>query len=155
MRKMRFASAVVVVVGLGVVGCAEPNSLSGSIDSSHDLTFDAVGLRLFTDQKAYELKYTKLLDSGDTDVVAKVVFDVPSESVPLGTAIDLLDTNGKVERITAANDPFPDLESGSITFAAGGSDEGSTTTGEFASTFTNGRTLNGTFETELEFASFE
>lgn len=151
---MRFAAAVVVVVGLGV-GCAEPNSLSGSIDSSHDITFDTVGLRLFTDQQAYELKYTKLLDSGDTDVVAKVVFDVPAEPVALGSPIDLLATNGKVERITAANDPFPGLESGSITFTAGGSDEGSTTTGEFASTFTNGRTLNGTFDTELEFASFE
>lgn len=152
---MRFAAAVVVVFGLNAVGCAEPNSLSGSIDSSHDLTFDAVGLRLFTDQQAYELKYTKLLDSGDTDVVAKVVFDVPSESVALGTAIDLLNTNGKVERITAANDPFPELESGSITFTAGGADEGAATTGEFASTFTNGRTLNGTFDAELEFASFE
>ena len=151
---MRIAAAV-VVVALGGVGCAEPNSLSGSIDSSHDITFDAVGLRLFTDQQAYELKYTKLLDSGDTDVVAKVVFDVPAESVALGTAIDLLTVNGKVERVTAANDPFPDLETGSLTFTAGGSDEGSTTTGEFASTFTNGRTLNGTFEAELEFASFE
>ncbi len=148
-------AAVVVVAGLGGVGCAQPNSLSGSIGSSHDITFDAVGLRLFTDQQAYELKYTKLLDSGDTDVVAKVVFDVPSASVAAGTAIDLLENNGKVERITAANDPFPDLASGSITFTAGGADEGSTTTGEFASTFANGRTLNGTFDTELEFASFE
>jgi hypothetical protein len=146
-------AAVVVVVGLGGVGCAQPNSLSGSIDSSHDLTFDAVGLRLLTDQEVYELKYTKLLDSGDTDVVAKVVFDKPA-SITLGTAVDLAASNGEVERITAANDPFPELESGSITFATGAAEAGEATTGEFASTFTNGRTLNGTFDVELEFASF-
>lgn len=150
-----------VVIALALVsaalsgGCAEQTTLTGSIGSSHDLAFDDVTLRLFTDQGAYELKYLHALDGGGDDVVAKVVFDAPEGGVVLGDDIDLVGQNGVVERITAKNDPFPTMQTGTLTFTAGGVDDGDDTRGHFNTTFDNGRTLNGTFATTLQHASFD
>ncbi len=136
-------------------GCEEPNSLGGSITDSHDLSFDSVRLRLFTDQDAYELRYEKLLDSGDRDIVAKVIFDAPEGGITLDSAVDIIASDGNVERITAKNDPFPGVERGDFTFTGGGVDDGALSTGEWGATFDNGKTIEGTFEIELEHASFE
>ncbi len=137
------------------LGCSEPNTLSGSISQSHDLSFDAVQLQLLSQQQAYELKYTKALDSGDDDVVAKVVFDRPAAGVTAEEELDLLALGGIVERVTAANDTFPaGLERANVTFTSGGNDADEATTGSFASTFDNGKTLNGTFEVELAVVDF-
>ncbi len=131
--------------------CAEPNTLTGSISQSHDLSFDAVELRLLSEQQVYELKYLKALEGGgEDDKVAKVVFDQPEGGVVVGAELDLLSLSGSVQRTTAANDPFPTgLTTAIAVFAAGGNEAGETTTGKFATTFDNGKTLNGTFETEL------
>lgn len=147
-------SVVVVFAAACATACAGPDSLTGSISESHDLGFDTVGLRLFTDQDAYELKYEKLLDSGDRDVVAKVVFDTPADGLVLDRDIDLPLNGGQVERITAANDPFPGLDTGRIVFSAGGVDDGELSTGEFSVLFVNGKSLEGTFSVTLEHASF-
>jgi hypothetical protein len=109
---------------LAAMGCEEPNSLKGSITDSHDLAFDTVRLRLFTDQQAYELRYEKALEGGAQDIVAKLVFDVPEGGIVLDKAIDLLPLGGQVERITAKNDPFPGVERADVTFTAGGVDDG-------------------------------
>ena len=140
---------------LATMGCEEPNSLTGSITDSHDLAFDTVRLRLFTDQEAYELRYEKALEGGAQDIVAKVVFDVPAGGIVIDSAIDLLPLEGRVERITAKNDPFPGVERADVTFTAGGVDDGDDTTGAWGATFDNGKTISGTFEVTLEHASFE
>jgi hypothetical protein len=156
MRHLPSFSALIVVVGSAIgTGCAEPNSLGGSITDSHDLSFDAVQLRLFTDQQAFELRYTKALDSGDQDIVAKVVFDVPEGGVVLDDQLDVLAEDGRVERITAKNDPFPSVEDADFTFTAGGVEDGALTMGSWGATFDNGKTIDGTFEATLEHASFE
>lgn len=137
------------------IGCAEPNTLTGSIEQSHDLTFDSVSVRLLTDQQVYEIKYLLALEGGGDDVVAKVVFNQPTDGIVLDEQLDLLDLAGKVERITAANDPFPGgLEKANATFTAGGTEADQQTTGEFATTFDNGKTLNGTFDAPLEVVAF-
>ena len=149
---IRFALALAIA---GCAGCVEPNTLTGSITDSHDLTFDTVQLRLFTDQQAFELRYEKALESGDQDIVAKVVFDVPDGGLVLDAQIDVLAEAGRVERITAKNDPFPAVEDADITLTAGGVDDGAATTGTWGATFENGKTISGTFEATLEHASFE
>jgi len=144
----------VLLLGLGL-GCAEPNRLTGSITDSHDLSFDSVRLRLLTDQQAWELRYEKTLDSGDLDVVAKLVADVPGGGLVLDEQLDVLALNGRIERITAKNDPFPAVERADLTFTAGGVDDGDAAVGSWGATFENGKTISGTFETPLEHASFE
>lgn len=156
LRSSTFALVIVgSVVGSALGGCAEPNSLTGSITDSHDLTFDTVQLRLFTDQQAFELRYEKALDSGDQDIVAKLVLDVPEGGVELDAQLDVLALNGRVERITAKNDPFPAVERADLTFTAGGVDDGDESVGTWGATFVNGKTISGTFETPLVHASFE
>jgi hypothetical protein len=144
-----------LVICCFAVGCDEPNTLTGSISQSHDLTFDDVSLRLFSEQGTYELKYTKALEGGGDDVVAKVVFDQPEGGVTADDELDLLALHGTIERITAADDPFPDgLDKANAVFSAGGNDDGEDSVGEFSSTFANGKTLNGTFSTPLEVVDF-
>lgn len=155
MRLSRPALPVFIVAALAVVGCDEPNSLKGSITDSHDLSFDTVRLRLLTDQQAYELRYEKALERGDQDIVAKLVFDVPEGGVVLDDQFDVLVEDGRVERITARNDPFPSVEDADCTFTAGGVEDGAATTGTWGATFDNGKTIEGTFEAILEHASFE
>ena len=151
MRALSLCFPVALIAG----GCAEPNSLTGSIDQSHDLGFETVELRLLSGQLAYELKYLKALEGGGDDTVAKVVFDQPAGGVVVDAELDLLQLNGRVERITAANDPFPAvLQKASATFAAGGNDAGDPTTGSFAATFDSGKTLNGSFDVALEVVDF-
>lgn len=151
---MRIVAAV-FIGSLFAASCAEPNTLEGSISQSHDLTFDTVSVRLLSQQKVYEIKYLKALDSGDDDVVAKVVFNQPDGGAEADAALDLLELEGKVERITAANDPFPDgLDKANAVFTSGGNDDGEATVGSFASTFDNGKTLNGAFDADLEIVDF-
>lgn len=151
---MRFVVCAFIALCFGA-GCAEPNTLTGSISSSHDLTFDQVQLTLLSGQGAYELKYLLALEGGGDDVVAKVVFDEPADGVSADAELDLLELNGKVERITAANDPFPaGLEKANATFTIASNKNGEQNVGSFASTFDNGKTLNGTFDVELEVVDF-
>ena len=138
----------------GAVGCAGPDTLTGSIDQSHSLAFDSVGLRFFTDQNAYELKYEKVLDSGDADVVAKVVFDAPEGGIVIDEEVTLVAGEAQVERITSKNDPFPALEEGKFSLSAGGVKDGELSTGEFFALFANGKSLQGTFSVVLEHTSF-
>jgi hypothetical protein len=73
------------------------------------------------------------------------------------TAISLIapEAEARIERVTASNDPFPDgLTEGAITFFAA-AEVGETVTGDFSSTFNNGKTLNGTFDATLTSCSFE
>lgn len=157
MRLPRLPSLSPAVLACLVViaGCEGPNSLKGSITDSHDLSFDTVRLRLFTDQQAFELRYEKALDSGDQDIIAKVVFDVPEGGVVIDQPFDVLAEDGRVERITARNDPFPSVEDADFTFTAGGVEDGAATTGTWGATFDNGKTIDGAFEAVLEHASFE
>lgn len=153
LRSLFFCAAALSFCSLS--GCAEPNTLTGSIDQSHDLTFDSVELRLLTGQSVYELRYLLALEGGGDDVVAKLVFDQPEGGIKVGEQLDLLTLGAKVERITAANDPFPaELDKANATFTAGGKEADEQTTGEFSSTFNNGKTLNGTFDVALEVVEF-
>jgi hypothetical protein len=148
-RRLASLSASLMVMGVAA-GCPPaPNSLSGSIESSHNLTFDRIELRFFTDQRAYQLDYLKNLEEGGNDVVAKIVFDEPEGGVVTGEDIDIAANNGIVERVTSAGDIFPPLQEGVFTFTSGGVDEGPAV-GTFFTTFDSGQTLNGTFEGELD-----
>ena len=155
MRRSSFAvaAAFVAVSASFLGGCAADNTLTGSIGTSHDLTFDDVTLRIFGDQQAIELKYLHALEGGGDDIVAKVVFDEPDGRVDLDEDIDLVGHNGVVERITAKNDPFPAMQSGTLTFTA--ADDQQFIRGHFNTTFENGRTLNGTFAATMTEASFD
>lgn len=150
-------AAMVVVVGGGVVGslgCSAGNSLSGSISESHDLRFESVRLRLFTDQQAWELRYVLPLAGGGDDIVAKVVLDVPTDGWNVGDPIDLPTHGGRLERITARNDPFPEIERAELTFSRGAVDVDDDSAGSWGATFVNGKTVFGTFQVPLEHASF-
>ena len=153
--QLGLTSLLLLATSLVSLGCDEPNSLTGSITDSHDLGFDTVRLRLLTDQQAYELRYDKALAGGSQDIVAKVVFDVPADGVTVDDTLDLLSLSGQVERITAKNDPFPAVQRADLTFNTGGVDDNDTTSGAWGATFDNGKTINGTFEVSLEYASFE
>lgn len=134
-----------------------PNFLDGSVKESHDLTFDTVEVRFFPEQERFEIAYFKQLsEDGSTgvDTVAKLVFSQPEGGVVVARAIPLDPAADIMERITAADDPFPGLREGEVTFATAAT-VGETTSGEFSTTFTNGKTLNGGFEGELLSCSFD
>lgn len=143
---------------LFATACPPPaNFLDGSIKESHDLSFDTVEVRFFPDQERFEVAYFKqLADDGSTgvDTVAKLVFAQPEGGVVVDDAIALDPAGDIMERITAADDPFPGLREGEVTFTAAAT-IGETTAGEFSTTFTNGKTLNGAFEGKLLSCSFE
>jgi hypothetical protein len=141
-------------------GCGPgPNFLDGSIKESRSLDFDSVQLRYLEDQKGYDLQYLKALEGGgDDDIVAKVAFTEPDGGAKADKKIDLLDDSiaGVVQRNTSggASDNFPDeLERGSVTFHDTPK-VGDTVSGEFAATFSNGKTLFGAFETKMKKAAF-
>jgi hypothetical protein len=144
-----------VVAVAGSVACGGQNTLSGSIADSHDLSFESVRLRLLTDQQVWELRYLAPLEGGGEDIVAKVVVDVPADGWSPGSAIDLLAHNGRIERITARNDPFPEPERAELTFSQGGVDDGDDTAGGWGATFVNGKTVQGTFRAPLEHDRFD
>lgn len=162
LQALALASALGSLLGTSL-GCGNPPTfLDGSIKTSHDLSFDAVELRYLTDQTVFQLSYFKNLDeeagaAAGQDTVVKVTFTTALDAVVAEKPIDLLApaAAGRVERITAADDPFPtDLESGTVTFLnAPVVDE--TVKGELAITFANGKTLNGAFETPLVEVSFQ
>jgi hypothetical protein len=161
MKTIIIVAAAAVACGLAA-GCGpQPNSLEGSISESHDLHFDEVELRFFTDQSVYQLSYFNSLDKDDPtagkDTVAKITFDEPEGGVKVDAEIDLKADaeEARIERVTAKNDVFPtDFDKGVLTFHTK-AEAKKTVSGEFAVTFNNGKTLDGTFETKLENASFD
>jgi hypothetical protein len=149
--------------GAALIACASlvaltacgtpPNYLEGSIDSNVSLDFDSTRMIRYT-SLAIQLEYIKALEGSETpDIVAKIVFDTPEGGIPQGEPIDLKGANAVVERIVAAGDNFPALDTGRITFDEGGNDPGPAV-GSFACTFDNGRTLNGDFDVEMEDVDF-
>jgi hypothetical protein len=133
-----------------------PNYLEGSISESHDLSFDAVSLRYLPDQQVFQLAYFKALDAG-ADTVAKITFNEPAGGVVPNQPISLIapEADAVVERVTAAGDTFPPtLREGQFLFF---NDDvvNETVRGEFASTFDNGKTLNGGYEAVLKECSFD
>lgn len=151
---------LVVTAGLLLLAAACPppaNFLDGSIKESHDLSFDTVEVRFFPEQTMFEIAYFKeLADDGSTgvDTVAKLVFTQPGSGVVVDEAITLDPAVDVMQRITAADDPFPGLREGEVTFSTAAT-VGETTAGDFSTTFTNGKTLNGAFEGELRSCSFD
>ena len=154
LRAQRLVLGLALVASTAVAGCADPpNHLEGSIDSSVSLVFDSTRMIRYS-SLAIQLEYSKELEGSTTpDIIAKIVFDSPEGGVTEGSAIDLLEQNGIVERIVAEGDSFPPLDQGQLTFETGGNDPGPAV-GDFAITFDNGRTLNGTFDVELEDVDF-
>ena len=154
MRRFTFTLAVLSFLAV-FLGCPKgPNFLEGSISESHDLAFDRVEVRSLSDQNRYEVGYFLDLEGGGADTVARIVIDAPEGGAKAGKAIDILEAGGVVQRVTAANDNFPELESGNITFAT---DPviGEKSSGEFATVFINGKTLNGGFESEVVECTFD
>lgn len=145
---------VALIFALAITGCGpEPNSLDGSIGEVVDLTFDQVQMRKFT-SGTIQLDYLRAIEDTESfDIVCKVVFDVPEGGIPAGEAIDIPANNGRIERVVVAGDEFPEIDNATITFESGGDDVGPAT-GEFGATFEGGRTLEGTFDTDLEAVDF-
>lgn len=155
---MKLKLVVVAAALLLASACPPPpNFLDGSIKESHDLSFDSVEVRFFPEQERFEIAYFKQLsEDGSTgvDTVAKLVFSQPEGGVVVDTAIALDPAADVVDRVTAADDPFPGLREGEVTFSAAAK-VGETTSGEFSTTFSNGKTLNGGFEGLLLSCSFD
>lgn len=150
---MRIGLSLAVIVGLCSLGCVEePNRLEGSIADTFDLRFDSTRLIRY-ESLDIQLEYLRALEGGGEDIVLKLVFATPEGGIPQGTAFDLDPTRDVAQHIVAAEDDFPALERGKVTFEAGGNEPGPAT-GELALTFTNGKTLNGAFDTELEDVEF-
>ncbi|MBI1947086.1 MAG: hypothetical protein HYS27_15420 [Deltaproteobacteria bacterium] len=151
---------LIVTAALSLLASAcppPPNFLDGSIKESHDLSFDLVEVRFFPEQAMFEVAYFKeLSEDGSTgvDTVAKLVFAQPEGGVVVDQAIPLDPARDVLERVTADQDVFPGLREGEVTFSAAAT-VGETTAGEFSTTFTNGKTLNGAFEGELLSCSFD
>lgn len=142
-----------VVVGLALAGCgAGPsflgNTLEGTVGSSADLSFDSVEARRFADGEV-EVRYVRSAN-GNSEVVAKVVVQVPSEGITYGQDIDLKAHNGAVARAVASSPDFPALDNGSIRFDTGAVKADEATRGRFNATFTTGKTLKGTFDAQLK-----
>jgi hypothetical protein len=148
------SAATVVAVVLALGGCPEGgNTLEGSISESFDLTFDRTQLRR-VNGVTLQLDYLRDIEGSDIpDVICKIVVDTPEGGFPAGEPVSIIENNGIIERRAVGGEDFPALELANITFDVGGNDPGEAV-GSFASTFDNGKTLNGTFETELEDVEF-
>lgn len=135
-------------------GCPEaPNSLDGSISESFSLEFDRTEMRRFGGV-TLQLDYLRDIEGASIpDVVCKIVFDTPEGGVVAGEAIDIVANDGIIERIAVGGEDYPELELANITFDVGGNEPGPAA-GSFVSTFENGKTLNGNFDTELEDVDF-
>jgi hypothetical protein len=131
-----------------------PNRLEGSIDESHALDFDVVLVQLLSEQARYEIRYEKTLEGGGVDIVAKLVFDQPAIGVVLNEPIDLIVADAALQRITVADDPFPQLRTGNVVFTSGAANQDEPTRGEWNSTFENGKSLNGGFDAPLDVIAF-
>ena len=148
------ATLVVTPMLLGMQACGPgPNSLDGSIGEVVDLTFDQVQMRQFT-SGTIQLDYLRSIeDTEDFDIVCKVVFDIPEGGINVDTPIDIPANNGRIERVVVAQYAFPEIYTANITFTSGGDAPGPVV-GEFGATFEGGRTLEGTFDTDLEEIDF-
>jgi len=149
----RHATLLALLVSALATGCPEePNSLEGSIDETMSLDFDRTEMRRY-DGVTIQLDYIKELESGDLDIIAKIVFDTPEGGIVVDEGIDILANNGIIERVASDGLDFPPLEQATITFSSGGTEAGAAT-GRFTATFDNGKTLGGNFDTELEDVEF-
>ena len=129
------------------------DTLEGSMSESFDLAFDRTQLRRINGV-TIQLQYLRDIEGSTIpDVVCKIVFDTPAGGIPEGEAIDIITNNGIIERVAVGGEDFPAPELANITFDSGGNEPGAAA-GSFASTFDNGKTLNGTFEADLEELEF-
>ena len=148
------SSLAAMAIAFSLGGCPEGgNTLEGSISESFDLTFDRTQLRR-VNGVTLQLDYLRdIEDSEIPDVICKIVLDTPEGGFPAGEAVSIIENNGIIERRAVGGEDFPALELANITFDVGGNEPGEAA-GSFASTFENGKTLNGTFDTELEDVDF-
>jgi hypothetical protein len=141
-------------------GCTgDANALTGSIEETHDLTFDSTTFLFLSEQKRFDFRYENSIEgSQGKDIVAKLVFSSPPSGVVVNQAIDLgnADIDAKVERITSGNDDLPEFKSGSVTFTAGdfAQQNDGVMEGTFATTLENGKSLNGSFSGNLLWQQF-
>ncbi|MEW5850136.1 MAG: hypothetical protein AB2A00_15205 [Myxococcota bacterium] len=146
-----------VVLCLGLLGCDLlpgffGNQLSGSIASAEDLQFDEVDARKFPSGEI-QIRY-KRNRNGNNEIVAQVSVLPPAEGIRYGQDIDLPSNRGAVNRVVQSAADFPPLKSGSIRFDSGAVNSGDATRGRFNATFENDKTLNGTFDAQLEVVGF-
>lgn len=135
---------------LGLFGCGgSGNSLSGSIATTHGLSFDTVTLRQL--DTAYVVAY---LRTAKMETVARVVYDPRGMSVPIGQQLQLdFGQNGKpgnaaVSRATADGLTFPPAQSGTFVFDNDPLGSGDVS-GHFGVLFSGGQTLGGAFSAPL------
>ena len=140
-----------VALLLAFVGaCGGPgNSLSGSIGESFSLDFDSAQIR--KQDLDLIVEYLKK-QNGGTNKVAKIVVDTQDLVIDSSTVIrgDLFNQKVTVSRVTMAGGDFPPLKSGSIRFSDWNFKNGGRVAGEFDVLFTNGRTLSGNFENDVQ-----
>lgn len=147
---MRVSLRQVACVLTLVAACGGPgNSLSGSIGESFSLDFDRAQIR--KQDLNLIIEYIKKQNGGESKV-AKVVVDTQDLAVNGGAVIrgDVFSEHVTVSRVTNAGGDFPPLKSGSIRFSDWNFKNGGRVAGEFDVLFTNGRTLSGNFENDVQ-----
>ncbi len=143
------------VVAMVATGCADDNSLSGSLTDFYGVTFDDVRARLYDSELTVE--YTR--DNGEIPVRVTVRF-APDERLQSrtydldqrGSMVGLIGQRGTVTGRSHDTD-MPEMLSGSVTFVDLSLKEGGEVTGYFEATFRAGSdkvNLSGAFETTLE-----
>lgn len=142
---MRWALTALVLLA---AACGGPgNSLEGSIGESFSLDYDTARIR----RQDLQLLIEYLRDR-DEAMIAKVVVD--TERLPLDSGAVV---KGAVflQYVTVMRDEgrgnvFPDPKSGEIRFESYHFTQGGTVSGQFDVLFTNGRTLHGNFENQVQ-----
>jgi hypothetical protein len=126
------------------------NSLSGSAETTFNLSFDTVRITRQEHQGQFVamiVAYIKTEKSGERTPV-KVVANAPVEE---GQKKDLLN-EGSLSRAFDGSE-FPKMKDGFVLFDSLGTKEGESTSGEFFVAFTTGTTLNGDFSAGLTVAN--
>ncbi|XXF79380.1 hypothetical protein P2318_06405 [Myxococcaceae bacterium GXIMD 01537] len=149
---------------VGLLGCGQANSLSGSASELFTLEVSRVEVR--RNNQAFQVSYYRN-DGPAVDLVARLTVDTEGLELKPGQKVDLAgDTPSGHARATvvhlAAGEParvFARVDKGDLVLDSGGA-PGEETSGDFSLSFQKGpdygagRTLVGTFSVKAEDASF-
>jgi hypothetical protein len=133
-----------------LAGCSGPdNSLEGSIGESFSLDFDRVAI--YKQDQVLRIEYLREV-AGATNKVCKIVVDTVGLSIGDESVIEdeLFRTHVTVQRIANEGGDFPPVQHGKITFETYEFESGGQIDGDFECLFDNGRTLSGTFDSQVE-----
>ncbi len=164
MSRGRLARWAVGLAAVGLLGCGQPNSLSGSVSELFPLEVSRVEVR--RNAQAFQVSYYRNAGA-DVDLVVRLTVDTEGLELKPGQKVDLAGTTPSGHARTtvvhlAAGEPtrvFAAVDKGDLVLDEGGQ-PGEETQGDFSMSFQKGtefgagRTLVGDFAAKAEDASF-